>query len=154
MLKLFVASLLLVGVGFETRPPCPAMCQCVYDGTVQDAVAHASVVFVGRVVASTDTLIDYGAGPGHGVPHSILTFLVDERWKGPGTDSIRILTPQASTACAAFFMPGPNLVFAHADTSGLFFTSSCDRNRSLKEARKDIRALGRPVFRRSLGAFR
>jgi hypothetical protein len=149
VLKLFVLSLLPLSGGFKTPPPCAAMCQCVYDGTVQDAVAHASVVFVGRVVASTDTLIDYGAGPGHGVPHSILTFLVDQRWKGPRTDSIRILTPQASTACGAFFMPGSNLVFAHADTSGLFFTSSCDRNRSLKEARKDIRALGRPVFRRS-----
>ena len=150
MLKVFVASLLLVGVGFETRPPCAAMCECVYDASVQDAFARASAVFVGRVVASTDTLIDYGAGPGHGVPHSILTFLVEQRWKGPATDSIRILTPQASTACGAFFAPGANLVFAHADTSGLFFTSSsCDRNRSLKEARKDIRALGRPVFRRS-----
>jgi len=149
VLKLFVASLLQLGVGFETRPPCAAMCQCVYDSTVEDAVARASVVFVGRVVASADTVIDYGAGPGHGVPHSMLTFLVEQRWKGPATDSIRILTPQASTACGAFFMPGPNLVFAHADTSALFFTSSCDRNRSLKEARKDIRALGRPVFRRS-----
>ena len=149
MIKLVVASLLLLGAEFETRLPCATMCQCVYDGTVQDAFARASVVFVGRVVASSDTLIDYGAGPGHRVPHSILTFLVDQRWKGPATDSIRILTPQASTACGAFFAPGANLVFAHADTSGLFFTSSCDRNGSLKEARKDIRALGRPVFRRS-----
>ena len=141
---------LLLGVAMTVyllafRSLCPLHCECLTYKSSQDALRNADAAFVGRIIASRDTLLIKGEGPGD--PYLVFTFLVERRWKGPDSAQIEVVTPFHSTACGASFSRlEPYLVFAHRNRQDLWETTSCDFNRPSSDAKRHIRALGPPVF--------
>src|SRR2546422_1049485 len=73
------------------RSLCPLHCECLMYKSSQDALRNADAAFVGRIIASRDTLLIKGEGPGD--PYLIFTFLVERRWKGPDSAQIEVVTP-------------------------------------------------------------
>jgi hypothetical protein len=127
---------------------CPLHCECVMYSSAQQALRNADAAFLGRIIASRDTVLTEGEGPG-GL-YLVFTFLVERRWKGPDGEQIDVVTPFHSTACGASFARSePYLVFARRYRQQLWVTTSCDFNRPQSQARGHIRALGRPAFSRS-----
>ena len=127
------------------RSLCPLHCECLMYKSSQDALRNADAAFVGRIIASRDTVLIKGEGPGD--PYLVFTFLVERRWKGPDSAQIEVVTPFHSTACGASFSRlEPYLVFAHRNRQDLWETTSCDFNRPSSDAKRHIRALGPPVF--------
>ena len=141
---------LLLGVAMTVyllafRSLCPLHCECLMYKSSQDALRNADAAFVGRIIASRDTVLTAGEGPGD--PYLVFTFLIERRWKGPDSAQIEVVTPLHSTACGASFSRlEPYLVFAHRNRQDLWETTSCDFNRPTSEAKRHIRALGPPVF--------
>lgn len=138
-------SLSIIGRLLGSSSPCVLRCECLMHRSSQDALRSADAAFLGRIIASRDTVLTLGTG--RGAPYVIITFRVERRWKGPATEQIEVLTAFHSAACGtSFSRHEPYLVFAHRNAQHLLVTTSCDFNRPQTEAKGDIRALGTPVF--------
>jgi hypothetical protein len=139
---------LLAGV-LAAAPPCTAkMCDCIGPMTAQVARSHADAVFVGVAASVRDTLVT--EEPGRRQTHRAVTFRVRSGWKGVRTRNVTVLT--GLHTCGYTFRPGESyLVYAQRTPVGgirTLITSICTRTAAEREAADDIRALGRPEYRR------
>lgn len=128
--------------------PCPALCDCMGPGTAQAARSHAGAVFVGAAESVRDTLVL--EEPGRRQTYMAVTFRVRSGWKGVRTRNVTVLT--GFTTCGYPFRQGESyLVYARrAPVGGIrpLLTSICTRTAAERDAAADIRALGRPMYRR------
>jgi hypothetical protein len=138
---------LLAGI-LAAAPPCPKTCDCMGPGTAQAARSRADAVFVGVAASVRDTLVL--EEPGRRQTYRAVTFRVRSGWKGVRTRNVTVLTGLHS--CGYTFRPGESyLVYARRTTVGgirPLLTSICTRTAAEREAAADIRALGRPEYRR------
>src|SRR2546428_10898026 len=96
---------LLLGVAMTVyllafRSLCPLHCECLMYKSSQDALRNADAAFVGRIIASRDTVLIAGEGPGD--PYLSLTFLMVGVWMGPVTPRIKVFTLLTSRQSGAY----------------------------------------------------
>ncbi|MCB1599022.1 MAG: hypothetical protein KDI66_03260 [Xanthomonadales bacterium] len=112
--------------------PSAMACSCAPAVTPGQALADATQVFVGTVVAVSRP------PEGSSAFANTYRFTTTEIWKGEGAPLIAVASGNSSASCGNGFVEGETyLVYA---TDG--FTTSCDRTRRLSEAGADLAALG------------
>lgn len=106
-------------------------CSCMMPGTPLEARDAAQTVFSGTVSA-------LGRGP-NGL---IVTFDVDQVWKGPEGAQLSLTTADSSASCGYEFVQGEQyLVYGFAQ-DGQLSTGLCTRTAPLANAGEDLAALG------------
>jgi hypothetical protein len=132
-----LALALTIAVANQTA----AACTCVsMPGSPRDVVhvakGNATAIFVG-------TVLDVRAGSGE--MELNVRFSVDRFWKGALASEVTVTTHSQSSACGYTFEPGSRyLVYCSGNPSGTFSTSICTRTRRERDAKDDVRYLGRP----------
>src|SRR6266571_4351397 len=115
---------LLLGVAMTVyllafRSLCPLHCECLMYKSSQDALRNSDAAFVGRIIASRDTVLIAGAGPGG--PYLVFTFVVERPCTGPDSPQNEVVTPLYRTACGASLSRLETyLVFAHRNRQHLW----------------------------------
>lgn len=110
-------------------------CTCDPQPPTLEAHSQATLVFAGNVSAIVGNPADEGAS-------QLVTFDLQELWKGPEQAQVTLLTPSGSANCGYAFEPGTSyLVYATVEGVELT-TSSCTRTAPLTAASSDIAALG------------
>lgn len=104
--------------------------------TPNDALAHATMAFEGRVLAISEPLDEP-------LPHREVTFAVVRAWKGvESVERMVVKTAADGAACGYGFAPDTSyLVFARA-TDGAPWASLCSGTKPMAEAGEDLQALG------------
>lgn len=101
-----------------------------------NGIFEADVIFLGDITAIRNRAD--GA-----LPHDVVTFSVQDRWKGAISDSVSVRTNAGEIACGYRFKKGNSyLVFAHWDEERQQLTTSfCDLTRSEANAKDAIDVL-------------
>lgn len=117
--RLLIPLLVLSSV-LALPQPCAA-CSCIMQ-TPDEAIAHATTIFRGRVTAITP-------GPG---PRSVtVAMTADTSWKGTVNRETSLVTDPDTASCGYPFEVGEEyLVFARGGQSGGLSTSSCSATQS------------------------
>jgi hypothetical protein len=127
----FLATLVSALAGLFFAPAAIA-CSCAPPVTPSQALADASQVFVGTLVAVSRP------AQGSSSFFNNYRFSTTQIWKGEAVPLINIGSGNSSASCGNGFVEGETyLVYA---SNG--FTTSCDRTRRLSEATTDLAALG------------
>jgi len=99
--------------------------------TVELALSDSDAVFSGKVVE-----VDKGS------QISTVTLRVDEVWKGPQRETLRVSTPSYGAACGYHFEEGQEyLVYAYGKEEP-FRVDLCSQTKPLEKAGVDLAALG------------
>lgn len=126
------AAMVALAATFFFHPLKPAYaCSCMMAPPPQEALGQSQTVFAGTVS---------GVQPGKdGV---LVTFDVDQFWKGPDGPQLTLHTPASSASCGYEFVPGEEyLVYGFAQ-DGQLSTGLCTRTAPLANAADDLAALG------------
>ena len=124
-------------------------CVCPDPPAVEQAVAAADLVFVGTVTAlelereySPTVLGEVGSRA-----VTIVTFEVNEVWKGRVSETERVVSRLPSSTCGFKFEPGGRyIVYAKGDgPSGRYDVSKCSRTRVWTGSHEELAQLGEPV---------
>ena len=109
-------------------------CSCIMPGTVAEEVERADAVFKGTVIAVDNS--DYRA---YVFPDVVVTFTVQEYWKGDVLDIVVIHTGQGGGDCGFSFEEGKSyLVYAYTDDNGDLHANICSRTALLSDAEEDL----------------
>lgn len=122
-------------------------CSCIMPGTVAEEVERADAVFLGTVDAVGanaygkyvyNLAIEYVYEP------LIVTFVVQEYWKGVFSEPLVIQTGQGDGDCGYPFEEGKEyLVYAYADENDDLHANICSRTALVSDAEKDLATLGK-----------
>lgn len=133
-LTVALAVLAFIVTALRQQPPSAFACSCMIAPPPTQARDEAVAVFAGTVSAIAP------ANPGS--TNLLVTFDLDESWKGPTESQLTITTPGNSAACGVSFDVGQGyLVYASAQ-EGQFQTTLCSRTAPLGAAGEDLAALG------------
>lgn len=135
-LRLLMLSGLLALIAALAVPPRPAhACSCVPPPPPAAARDQATAVFAGTVSA-------IGGGDQSSGGALLVTFELQQVWKGPDGPQLTITTPADSAGCGYGFVQGESyLVYADAQ-GGQLSTGLCARTTPLAAADADLAALG------------
>lgn len=115
-------------------------------GTVAEEVERADAVFVGAVDAvDTNAYGKYVYNPTiiYVYEPVMVTFIVQEYWKGVFSEPLVIHTGQGGGDCGYPFEDGESyLVYAYADEQGDLHANICSRTALLSDAAYDLAKLG------------
>ncbi len=119
-------------------PPAVYACSCMPPAPPQEALAEATAVFAGQVMA-----VEVSEGPVNSSADPVqATFDVSQVWKGDITKSVTLTTPRESASCGFNFEVGREyIVYAWDDGDGLS-TNLCSRTAELAPDLEDLDALG------------
>jgi hypothetical protein len=126
----------------------PAICVCggyqrsldQQAAFLRHSVDRADAVFIGMVISAIDTMRRLGSSD-YPVRRAIL--VIETVWKGQTSGTTTVLT---GTACPIPFTVGERyLVFAEADSNGVFLTRGCSYTGLLASMTKYLPALGEPL---------
>jgi hypothetical protein len=106
-------------------------CSCMMPGPPEQALNESQAVFSGTVKAVQ--------GDADGV---LVTFDVDEIWKGPEGAELTLFTPGSSAACGVEFVQGEAYLVYGMSQEGRLSTNLCSRTTQLGSAGEDLAALG------------
>lgn len=114
--------------------------------TVQDAKAHADVVFRGTITALRPSGKALSFSPGFVLDtKKIAVFRVDRVWKGEVGETFEMPAIEEESACTGFWPSflkvGNDLLVYAQGGGGLYFTSICTRTQLAKNA-NDFAELG------------
>lgn len=128
-------ALLVVGAGMLLRWPGTAQaCSCVPPPPPQQALAEAAAVFAGTVRAIV---------PADAAGSALLvTFDVQQSWKGPQGPQITLATAASSASCGYEFVAGEAYLVYGVVQEGRISASLCSRTAALGSAVEDLAALG------------
>jgi hypothetical protein len=132
--RLWIALALLVvlGAGALQQPRAAYACSCMAPPPPLEARDGSAAVFAGQVAGITPN------GPS-GV---LVTFDLQQSWKGPAGPQLTIATGADSAGCGFTFTQGEQyLVYGFAQ-EGQLWTSLCSRTAPLANAGDDLAALG------------
>lgn len=131
-LLLTILTALTFGAAVIAHPPGRAFaCSCMMPGPPAEAAAQSEAVFSGTVSE---------VAPGaNGV---LVTFDVDNVWKGPSGPQLTLATASDSASCGYSFVAGEQyLVYANPQ-DGQLATGLCSRTAPIANAADDLAALG------------
>jgi hypothetical protein len=125
----------------------PSICYCRYSTSPDQQIADvrsdlktSDAVFVGKVTSVLDTLRRSGSFHYH-TRRAI--FALQAVWKGPTAGAVTVLTGMGWGESGIQFAVGERyLVFATADSNGVFFTKWCSHTELLASASRYLPALG------------
>ncbi len=154
VLLVALAANLLLAVTFGAQPA--HACSCTRLLTPEEERQGSDAVFSGLVLAVDIDYVevesDFIRGPGNKPailrePYALVTFDVEESWKGVSEEPIVIHDYMLSTSCGIGFHEGERyLVFANYDKQGedtsLLRTMACSGTKPLSAAGADLQALG------------
>lgn len=130
-------------------------CSCIMPGTVAEEVERADAVFLGTVDAVGanaygkyvyNLAIEYVYNPAIEYVYEpvIVTFAVQEYWKGVFSEPLVIQTGQGDGDCGYPFEEGKEyLVYAYADENDDLHANICSRTALVSDAEKDLATLGK-----------
>ena len=105
--------------------------------TPLEALAHATQVFEGRVIAISEPSDDKP------LPHRKVTLAVVRSWKGvEAVERIVVNTALGDAACGYGFAQDVSYLVYARDTDGAPWASLCSGTRPMAEAEADLQALG------------
>jgi hypothetical protein len=132
----FALTLICLTAAALWQPPTVAYaCSCLAPPPPETARDQSAAVFSGTVVAIAGS----GAAPGSPL---LVTFDLQQVWKGPDGPQLTITTPADSAGCGYAFAQGEAyLVYAGAE-GGRLSTGLCTRTAPLDAADADLAALG------------
>lgn len=134
--RLIIALALLIigGAALAPQPRAAFACSCTQPPPPREARDGSAAVFAGTVS---------GIAPGGpGGTSRLVTFDLQQSWKGPAGPQLTIATAQDSAACGVDFTQGEAyLVYGYAQ-EGQIWTSLCSRTAPLAAAGDDLQALG------------
>lgn len=134
---LTILAALTFGVAVIAHPPGQAFaCSCLQPGPPMESAAQSEAVFAGTVA----NIAPQPAGQfGGGV---LVTFDVQQVWKGPVGPQLTLSTSSSSASCGYEFVAGEEyIVYANAQ-EGMLATGLCSRTAPLANAAADVEALG------------
>jgi hypothetical protein len=112
-------------------------CSCVVPGPPADALAKASAVFAGKIIAW-----QFPASSGSSMNSMQITFDVEQVWKGRSFQTLTVYTVISGSTCSYSFLADREyLVYAYGGESRLQ-VSLCSRTKPLANAAEDLSALG------------
>lgn len=100
--------------------------------SAKSAYMNSKAVFVGEVLSKE----------GNGDVKTF-TFRVEKYWKGVKRTEIKVSVRESMRYEAWFEVGGKYLVFARADNDGNFWDGKCSGTKSLENASRDIKELGK-----------
>jgi hypothetical protein len=122
----------IFALSFFFHPLKPAYaCSCVQPGPPVQARDEAQSVFAGTVSAIS--------GEGNGL---LVTFDVEQFWKGPEGPQLTILTSNNSASCGVEFVEGEKYLVYGFSQDGRLSTNLCSRTTTFANANNDLAALG------------
>ena len=130
MRRTFVVLLTVFAALAEMAPPSSA-CTCVPSTDLYSEYVSSDAVFLGEVTEMSN------AG---GYPSNLLvTFRVENRWKGDVPGTAQLLTADNGASCGYHFIVGTRyLVFAYLGTDLVLRTSLCSRTHEALPADPDV----------------
>ncbi len=131
-----VVILAVVALANIVNPMCVFACRCRPPGSPADALAGATSVFSGRVMALTGTVDSGGPDPVRA------TFAVTRVWKGVDQPTVVVVTPASSASCGFAFVQGQEYLVYASDIDGQLQTIVCNRTALITMAGEDLAALG------------
>ncbi len=138
MLFLFVWSLF-----FTALPSTGHACSCVQPPAVQQALADADAVFVGKVTNIKEPKPD-ALGTISSADPVAVTFQVSQIWKGITDKQVTITTALDSAGCGFEFAADKEyIVYAYQNDAKVLETTICTRTSELTAAGEDLAALGK-----------
>jgi hypothetical protein len=123
--------LLLNNVPVETKSIVAAKGKCAIPN-LKTALRNSGAVFVGKVLSETKN-----------GDEKTFEFRVEKYWKGATRKKIKVSVLETSRFQAWFQVGESYLVFAGADEDGKFRDGRCSASKTLSEASKDLKELGR-----------
>lgn len=133
-LTIALALLVLLGAAALHQPRVTYACSCMQPGPPAEASAGAVAVFAGTVNSISP------ANPATGAV--LVTFDVQQTWKGPEGPQLTIVTSDNSASCGYAFAQGEEyLVYGYAQ-EGQISTGLCSRTAPLASAGEDLAFLG------------
>lgn len=123
---------LTLAASFVFHPLKPAYaCSCVAPPPPQEALGQAQAVFAGTARSVVPA------------PNGVLvTFEVEQIWKGPEGGQFTLATPGSSAACGFEFVEGERYLVYGVAQDGQLSTNLCTRTALLASAGDDLAALG------------
>ena len=120
----------LLALAFVGLSPPGWSCSCVEPLPVEDAVAHATVVFVGRTVSLG---VEKRMQDGHEIEVVVCRFDVSEGFKGldAGATQVTLLTPAQGGACGFPFRIWTRYLVYASEHDGSLQTNTCQRTKPL-----------------------
>lgn len=111
-------------------------CDCAPPPPPKKALEQAAAVFTGKVV---------GIDADEKGSFNVVTFYVENAWKGVDRKTITISTAKNGAACGyGFKKDGTYLVYCHpAKPGGGLWTGLCSRTRPLADAAADFEEIGK-----------
>jgi hypothetical protein len=146
--KIQAVALILCFVFVFMKPPIVNACSCA-SLTPEEAIERTPIIFSGTVsaISKQSAILHSSSDPVQ------VNFQVDQTWKGPTADQIKISTEISSESCGYPFKANQEyLVYAYQDGDEIK-TSLCSRSNLLSSAQGDLRLLGKganPVHTSSL----
>ena len=114
-------------------------CTCAPAQSAAAELERAAAVFSGKVVEIKRQKRSEGL-----FARVEVVFRVEKAWKGVERKTVSVWTSSQSSACGYGFREGQTyLVYAYESAPGSLSTGICSRTRRLKDARKDLKELGR-----------
>lgn len=123
--------LLLSIVPVETKNTVTANSKCAMPN-LKTALQNSGAVFAGKVLSVTKN-----------GDEKTFEFRVEKYWKGAKRKKIKVSVLETSRFQAWFQVGESYLVFARADEDGKFRDGRCSASKTLSEASKDLKELGR-----------
>ena len=136
MIWRMAVALVVVALVTAVRPACVFACECRPPGPPATALADATAVFSGRVMA-------FSAPVDRGGPHPAdVTFTRTRTSKGAEESTIVIRTPASSASCGVDFVEGQEYLVYARESEGWLETTLCSRTTQIALAGEDLAMLG------------
>lgn len=133
-LMMLLALLVAVGLAAVPQPRAAFACSCAAPPAPRAARDGAAAVFAGTVSGLVQT--------GSGGERLLVTFDLEESWKGPTGPQLTVVTSSSSASCGYEFTRSEQyLVYADAQGSQMH-VSLCSRTAPLADAGADLAELG------------
>lgn len=116
------------------QPHVTYACSCMQPPSPLESRDQAAAVFAGTVNAVAP------AGPG--AEGLLVTFDLQQSWKGPAGQQVTITTSGSSASCGIEFAPGEQYLVYGSAQDGRINASLCSRTARLADAGADLEALG------------
>jgi hypothetical protein len=137
-----ITLLFLISTSLFIEQRAAAACECV-DATISEGREWADMIFAGEVkhVEQSNGSEQNGIG-------SLVTFRVADVWKGAPRRTTKIFILARDISCTGtVIQPGDRfIVYARQSAKKIATASTCIRTRNLKNAKEDIKILGKSKF--------